>query len=159
MLKYHFSKWLVAFLIVAVSSIVIHKLAKIIFIDPEEAFEKFLSANDLPEDALMDPLILAGKPVVPIVLDALGDKKLKRRRYAIGFLGNGGYKEALPMLQRIAADESEEKWIREDALESIYLIDEKLGLKLVTKYQSSGLEPFLGHSKRGFLEALMNWHQ
>ena len=87
----------------------------------------------------MNPLILAGNPIVPTVLDALGDKKLKLRRYAMGFLGNGGYKEALPMLQRIAADESEEKWIREDSLESIHLIDEILGLKSVTKYQRSGL--------------------
>jgi len=48
------------------------------------------------EDQLMDPLLLAGDDVVPLVIDELPDKEMRLRRYAIGFLGNGRHTPALP---------------------------------------------------------------
>jgi len=44
-----------------------------------------------------DPLILNGRRVVPLVIAELPNKNMRLRRDAIGFLGNGGYPEGLPV--------------------------------------------------------------
>jgi hypothetical protein len=103
-------------------------------VSPEEALSNFYS-NDGPEDTLMDPLILAGDKVVPLVLEKIKDKTMPRRRYAIGFLGNGSYKQALPILESILRDETEEPYIRGDALQSIYQMDEASGLRFAQMYK------------------------
>lgn len=71
----------------------------------------------------MDPLILAGRCVVPLILERLPDQAMPKRRYAIGFLGNGRYPEALPALERIVRDSTELCIMRTDALEAIVAID------------------------------------
>jgi hypothetical protein len=78
---------------------------------------------------LMDPLILAGDPVVPLVLGALPNRQMPHRRYAIAFLGNGAFNVALPALRRLLADETEEAWIRSDALRAICDIDASEGVR------------------------------
>ncbi len=99
---------------------------------PEAALLRFYSYGDNPnepaaEDMLMDPLILAGERVVPLVMQEVKNKEMRRRRYAIGFLGNGSYKQAIPVLEAILKDTSEADNFRVDALHSIYLIDQSLG--------------------------------
>jgi hypothetical protein len=108
---------------------------------PEDALKRFYD-NDGPEDTLMDPLILAGDRVVPFVLKEIKNKEMRRRRYAIGFLGNGSYKDALPVLEPILQDSSEEDFFRGDALQSIYMIDESRGRQLAENYKQQ--EDYLG---------------
>jgi len=97
--------------------------------------ERFYS-NQGPEETLMDPLILEGESVVPLVIEKVKDQKMLRRRYAIGFLGNGSYKQALPVLQTILQDNSELDYFRGDALHSIYQIDEAAALKYAQSYRN-----------------------
>lgn len=104
---------------------------------PEKALQEFYD-NQGAEDALMDPLILAGESVVPLVVEKAKDRKMVKRRYAIGFLGNGAYKEALPVLEGILRDPSEEDYMRSDALRSIYMIDSFRGEEFAKEYLASG---------------------
>ena len=104
-------------------------------LEPEEALRAFYD-NQGPEETLMDPLILAADKVVPLVIEKIRDKKMPRRRYAIGFLGNDSYREALPVLQAILQDSSELDYFRADALHSIYLIEPALGLKYAEAYKN-----------------------
>jgi hypothetical protein len=75
--------------------------------NPQEALADFYEARDRAEDQLMDPLILNGRRVVPYITRDIQNKDMKLRRYAIGFLGNGRYSEAVPILEKILSDESE----------------------------------------------------
>ena len=96
--------------------------------------QKFYN-NAGPEDTLMDPLILAGERVVPLVLDKVKDKNMPRRRYAISFLGNGAYKQALPALEGVLQDSTEQDYFRGDALRSIYQIDQSQGMRYAGTYK------------------------
>jgi hypothetical protein len=89
---------------------------------PESALRDFYEVRDRGEDQLMDPLILNGGRVLPLVVSALPNKSMRLRRYAIGFLGNGHYRNALPALEKILADQSEIDYFRADALEAIFRI-------------------------------------
>jgi hypothetical protein len=102
--------------------------------DPYEALKDFYEAKDRAEDQLMDPLILTGSSVVPLVLKELPNKDMRLRRYAIGFLGNGRYSEALPMLEVILNDESEIYYIRADALEAIFQISQSRAKELAPNF-------------------------
>lgn len=96
---------------------------------PEDAMRQFYApGNDVAEDMLMDPLILAGESVVPLVLAEIQNKNMPNRRYAIGFVGNGSYRQALPVLEKILNDSSEVDYFRADSLEAIYLIDTQFGV-------------------------------
>ena len=98
--------------------------------DPRDALQDFYDAQDRAEDQLCDPLILNGSRVVPLVLAEIPDKEMPLRRYAISFLGNGGYKPAIPVLEEILADEAEVYYFRADALQAIYSIDRQHGERL-----------------------------
>lgn len=102
--------------------------------NPQEALADFYEARDRAEDQLIDPLILNGRRVVPYVLRDIQNKDMKLRRYAIGFLGNGRYSEALPILEKILADESEIYYFRSDALEAIYQISPQRARELSPKF-------------------------
>lgn len=98
----------------------------------KDAIESFLEygkrpTNFVTEDDLMDPLIVARGDVVPVVMVAIARTDLPRRRYAIGFLGNAGRREALPVLEMILYSEAEKPTQRGDALEAIALIDRDQG--------------------------------
>jgi len=102
--------------------------------DPHDALLDFYEAKDRAEDQLMDPLILTGHRVVPLLMENLPNKEMRLRRYAIGFLGNGGYVEALPTLERILKDESEIYYFRADALLAIYQISKTRAKELASLY-------------------------
>ena len=110
-------------------------------ISADDALKRFYE-NQGPEDTLMDPLILAGSSAVPRVLKEISNKNMPRRRYAIAFLGNGSYSEAVPILEPILADSSEEDYIRGECLHSIYLIDESRAKQLAQEYGDR--EDYLG---------------
>lgn len=103
--------------------------------NPKKALDQFYSYNG-PEETLMDPLILAGEKVVPLVINSVKSREMPRRRYAIGFLGNGEYSQAIPVLEDILKDVSEKDFIRGDALISIYQIDASLGMKYAKQYEN-----------------------
>lgn len=96
---------------------------------PEEALKKFHSAQ-VAEDQLIDPLILAGKKVVPLIMKEIIDKNMQQRRYAIAALGHLEDPSALPTLENIFKDVSEIDYYRCDALESIALLNPSVGLAL-----------------------------
>lgn len=101
--------------------------------DPDAAMHEFYGSHGR-EDTLMDPLIRCGERVVPNVLAAIDDKGMPRRRYAIAFLGNGEYRQAIPVLERILADDLEEDVFRTDALEAIACIDRNRGRLLAATF-------------------------
>lgn len=101
---------------------------------PEDALKDFYEGKYRAEDQLKDPLILNGRRVLPLILKELPNKDMIRRRYAIGYIGDGGYVEALPTLLAILEDETELNYFRADALEAIFQIDNKLSIKLAEQY-------------------------
>src|SRR5262245_45882955 len=87
----------------------------VMLMSAEGALNRFYTYGNDPDDAvaedmLMDPLIVAGEKVVPLVIREIKNKEMPRRRYAIGFLGNGSYKQALPALEDIFQDLSEKDY-------------------------------------------------
>ena len=104
--------------------------------NPEEALKDFYEAEDRAEDQLIDPLILAGDRVVPLILKALPNKDMQKRRYAISFLGNAGNFQALPILEKILVDDTEEDYFRSDAFQAIYQISEIRAKELAPLYVS-----------------------
>jgi hypothetical protein len=106
------------------------------FRNPKDALQDFLTAHNRAEDQLMDPLILCGRRVAPLVIAEIQNKDMHRRRYAIGFLGNGHYSEALPVLEKILSDGSEIFYFRADALIAIFQIAPNRARELAPKYVS-----------------------
>jgi hypothetical protein len=102
--------------------------------NPSDALEDFYEGKDRAEDQLMDPLILTGRGVVPLLLNELPNKDMRNRRYAIGFLGNGRYSEALPRLEVILNDESEIYYFWSDALEAICQISQARAKELAPNF-------------------------
>lgn len=102
--------------------------------DPQAAMLDFYAPDGRAEDQLADPLILNGQKVVPLVIADVKNKKMPLRRYAIGFLGNGRYAEALPVLISILNDDTEIFYFRADALIAIYQISPSKGKELAPRY-------------------------
>ncbi len=137
--------------------------------NPEETLIDFYETKYRAEGQLKDPLILNGRRVLPLVLSDLPNKDMPRRRYAIGYIGDGGYVEALPVLQSILKDETELNYFRADALEAIFQIDKPLSEKLAKQYVDepdlfgrvatqivNGKSPI--YSKRTYWEAFIGLH-
>lgn len=134
---------------------------------PEKALEEFYQYKG-KEETVMDPLILSGGNVVPLVLEKVKNKQMPKRRYAIGFLGNGNYVESLPILKELVSNDSEEALIRGDSLLAIYQIDQSIGREMAIKFKDDS--SFLGKiakdiiagnaaiAKRSYLEALLDDH-
>ena len=97
-------------------------LARESYPSPEAALAAFYGGEPRPECMQANPLRSEGQRVVPLLLRELPNKSMPRRRYAIGFLGEGRYEEALPALERILADLTEIDYFRADALLAIYAI-------------------------------------
>ena len=95
-------------------------------------WDRFYSGEHEPE--LDDPLIEAGSKMTLIITEAVSNKDMKLRRYAIGALGFIGDIKALPTLERILNDKSEIYYFRGDALHAIYKIDQGLGRKYAKIY-------------------------
>lgn len=90
---------------------------------PEQAMNTFLNGN-VTEDQIMDPLILKGEEVLPILHQIVRDPQMKRRRYAIGAMGNIGSEASLPILKSIYLSNNEVSYIRCDAFLSIVMISD-----------------------------------
>jgi hypothetical protein len=112
---------------------------------PTESLRDFY-VHDGAEDMLMDPLILGGEDVVPLVLEQLPNRQMPRRRYAIAFLGNGGFTQALPGLRAMLTDQGESDIFRGDALQAICEIDATEGKR--TASQLVREENYLGSTAR-----------
>lgn len=90
---------------------------------PVDALADFYKANGRAEDQIIDPLVLAGSDVVPVVIEAIADGDMPRRRYAITFVGIARRRDAIPVLAKILNDETEIYYMRADALGALYRID------------------------------------
>jgi len=88
-------------------------------------WNRFYNGDHEPE--LDDPLIEAGAKMVPAICEAIANRDMKLRRYAISALGFIGDKRAIPLLETILNDKTEEDYFRGDALHALYLIDETQG--------------------------------
>lgn len=138
---------------------------------PELALKRFYE-REVAEDQIMDPLILAGKSVVPLLENEVTNPAMPQRRYAIGALGNLRSNSSLPVLKRLVYKKSEEDYIRCDALIAIGMIDHDEGRRVFNSVKADiphcGAETADEHSysqwlksntpKRTYLEALLGWH-
>ncbi len=79
------------------------------------------------EGSIIPSLMSGGKRMVPAICEAVSDRKMRMRRYAIGALGHLGDRRAILTLETIYADASEHPLFRGDALEAIFCIDQDLG--------------------------------
>lgn len=93
-----------------------------------KVWDKFYKGDHEPELPL--PLVAAGTTMVPAICAAVAHPDMRLRRYAISALGTLRDKRALGTLTKILRNNSEIDYFRGDALEAIYQIDRKLGLKL-----------------------------
>jgi len=118
---------------------------------PEKALYAFYTASDGDEKRdLIDPLILAGRRVVPLLLKEVQRRDMPRRRHAIAALGNLGDWRAMPALETILHDHTEEDYFRADSLEAIALIDKDLGRHFAKQYADSDT-PYLARASRNIL--------
>ena len=90
------------------------------------------------EPEISTPLTKAGPKMIPAIIEAIGHKDMKRRRYAISALGHLKDRSALDALTTIVKDESEEDYFRGDAVAAIYQIDQDLGTLLAKQYEGKG---------------------
>jgi hypothetical protein len=81
----------------------------------------------------MDPLIIAGVDIVPLVIEKIKDKNMKKRTFAMLFLGNGSYNKGLPVLREIIEDQNDPD--REVALFAIYQINAEIGKEYAKIHQ------------------------
>lgn len=115
----------------------------------EAALEAFYTEKSYKECMVANPLRAHGKDVVPLVIRDLPNRTMPGRRYAISFLGEGKYSEALPALEAIALDETERNYIRADALEAIYQFLPARALALARQIGSQSYpDDKHGHLKR-----------
>jgi hypothetical protein len=112
----------------------------------------FMYGENRMESQLTIPLQRAGSGILPSILEAIQDKEMPRRRYAIWFIGIEAYEPALPVLRRILEDETEIWYFRADALEAIYLIDPLLALELSPTYVNEA--ELLGRYARNIRDGL-----
>jgi hypothetical protein len=135
---------------------------------PEKALEVFYAYNGA-EDELMDPLILAGTEVIPLLREQIRDKNKPKRRYAIMALGHLGDSSSLPVLKQILTNASEISYFRCDALHAIAMINLEWGYSLAKKYLKGNITCLSEMSqkrltgipleKRTWLEALFGRHK
>lgn len=137
----------------------------------EVAIEQFYQ-RQVAEDQTIDPLILAGPAVIPILEKKVMDPSMPRRRYAIGALGNLNSRSSLPTLERLSRAKAEDDYIRCDALAAMGMIDHGEGLRVLTSIKREGLQCISeiadgqGYSqwlksyglRRSYVEALLGWH-
>lgn len=88
------------------------------------------------ESAHISHMVGSGKKMVPYLCEAVKDKKMYLRRYAIGALGYLKDKTAIPVLKQIFENTKELDYFRGDALEAIYVIDQNTGRDIAVKVLS-----------------------
>ena len=110
---------------------------------PEDVLADFYAGAGRAENMLMDPLILHADRVASLLIREVERPDMPHRRYAIGFLGQAGVREALPLLHRILTNSQEQDYFRADALEAIYSMDRCEGRRLASDYTAA--TNFLGY--------------
>jgi len=85
----------------------------------------------------MDPLIVSRGDIVEKVALTIAEKSMPKRRYAIAFLGNSGRRGALQPLRRVLEDESEDEFVRGDALGAIAMIVSAEGRRSARVFSTS----------------------
>lgn len=85
------------------------------------------------EAHLVGILVSAGPKMVPSIIEAIEDRKMYARRYAISALGLLKQPRAISALTGIANDETETDYFRSDALQAIYVIDAETGQKTASE--------------------------
>jgi hypothetical protein len=103
----------------------------------EDAMKRFYDTSGKAETDFMDPLILAGPMVVPLLAHDVESKDMRGRRYGLLALGHIGDRRGYGVLKRILDDPTETPYIRRDALESIDLIDPTVGRQEAIRYRTS----------------------
>ncbi len=81
---------------------------------------------------------LDGRPNDDQLIAAIQNPDMPGRKLAIEYLGEGGYGDALPVLERIVRDTSEAPHFRVSALESILFIAKWKGQQLAREFGSDG---------------------
>ena len=109
---------------------------------------RFYNGDHEPE--LDDPLIEAGQEMTLVICEAVKNKDMKLRRYAIGALGYIGDKRAIPILEAILESKAEIYYFRGDALHAIYQLDKQLGKEYATQYANEHeyLKMLQGHIEK-----------
>lgn len=74
------------------------------------------------EASLTKPITSGGRAIGPLVLARISDKACPRRGYAILGLGDLRYAPAIPVLDGILTDQTEDKYIRHDAFRALSAI-------------------------------------
>lgn len=115
---------------------------------PEDAVRQFYDTTGKMEDQIMDPLILAGPKVVPLLNHDVQSKDMPGRRYAILALGHIGDRRALATLKKILDDPNEVPLLQGDALEAIALIDSAAGQDEARRYRGSEVAALAQASRR-----------
>jgi hypothetical protein len=147
-----------ALLFVGLALVVAYKIACYVMVPTsDEALEVFAQYGKDPgefvtEEEIADPLIVARGDVVPLVIAALDDIEIPRRRHALYFLGNTGRKDALPALRRILDDPTAAAVLRGDALDAIAMIDLEEGKRLAARWSSTPELHFLNFMATSVLE-------
>lgn len=95
-------------------------------------WNRFYEGNHEPE--LDDHLIEAGENMTLAICEAIKNKDMRLRRYAIGALGFINDRRAIPALETILNSKNEIYYFRGDALHAIYQIDHELGKKYAREY-------------------------
>lgn len=93
---------------------------------------RFYNGDHEPE--LDDPLIETGQKMTLVICEAIKNKDMRFRRYAIGALGYIGDNRAIPTLEGILKSKDEIYYFRGDALHAIYQLDKQLGKKYSKQY-------------------------
>lgn len=107
--------------------------------EAQEVLHEFYT-NKEPEPIVDQPLLSAGKAIVPYLMIEIQKKDMTMRGYAILALGKIGDRRALPVLMKILEDRSELVYFRSDALRAIWHIDRKLGEEYANKYTGESRE-------------------
>lgn len=92
----------------------------------DRVWHKFYFETD-GEASITYNLMEGGRAMVPSICLAIKDRKMDKRRYAIGALGYLRDRRAILALESIYADSTEDFIFRGDALQAIFCIDQRLG--------------------------------
>lgn len=135
--------------LVSFSFLVMLLFSELLTVSPENAIKEFKESKDKAEDQIMDPLILCGKKVIPLVMKEIEDTNMPNRRYAIAYLGNAKSNESTPLLICLLNDTSQSDLIRGDALRAIASIDIERGKDLAKEFVDN--EGYIGGIARNIL--------
>ncbi len=103
-----------------------------------KAWNEFYTSFHEPD--IDDPLINRGSSMIPFICAAIRHKDMDRRRYAIAALGQMKEKKIIPFLEMILKDTTEKAYFREDALHSIYRLDQELGYRYAQEYKDADMK-------------------